>query len=330
MRSKIAAALAALPFAATANAANVYSACFYGGYSKNLPVTQLFLLEGDALRDYYGEWTYEKNLVWEEKFATEPGRVRPISGYMTGKFVSQFVEHAEASGHRGECWVTTSRQQAREWFNQRSRDGGVNVTELRDWRPTKTGVVGVQDWTGRAVAGGEVESEAQADDHPSRTEEKTVAAPTPPSRPKMTNAEADAKYEADMAEYKRKPAQQQKEIDDFKRAQDEVARKREELRLAAERAAADHQRQLAVHAEAVRNQQVEYQKEVAKPAGVANAVYRGFWGPDCATARLSATKGAGTSSTTRFKEVTTESPAGGCIVQGWWWNVAGGGTATRQ
>ena len=65
MRFKIAAALAALPFAATANAANVYSACYYQDDLGNLPVTQLFTLKGDALRDYYGEWTYEKNLVWE-------------------------------------------------------------------------------------------------------------------------------------------------------------------------------------------------------------------------------------------------------------------------
>ena len=146
----------------------------------------------------------------------------------------------------------------------------------------------------------------------------------------MTNAEADAKFAADKAEYEKKLAEQQKQVDDYKRAQDDVARKKEEQRRAVEQAAADHQKQLEAHAQSVRNQQLEYQKELTRPAGVPNAVYRGFWGPDCATARLSATQGAGTSSTTRFKEVTTVPESRGCIAQGWWWNVAGGGTATRQ
>ena len=146
----------------------------------------------------------------------------------------------------------------------------------------------------------------------------------------MTNAEADAKYEADMAEYKKKLAEQQKQVDDYKRAQDEVARTKEQQLRAAEQAAADYQKELAAHAETVRNQQLEYQREVARPAGVANAVYRGFWARDCDAARKSATLGAGTSSTTRFKEVTSVTDPSGCTVQGWWWNVAGGGTATRQ
>jgi hypothetical protein len=146
----------------------------------------------------------------------------------------------------------------------------------------------------------------------------------------MTNAEADAKFAADKAEYEKKLAEQQKQVDDFKRAQDEIARKKQEQKLAAERAAVDYQRQLEAHAQTIRNQQLEYQKEIARPAGVANAVYRGFWGPDCDAARKSATLGAGTSTTTRFKEVTARTETNGCTVQGWWWNVAGGGTATRQ
>jgi len=149
-------------------------------------------------------------------------------------------------------------------------------------------------------------------------------------RPKMTNAEADAKYEADMAEYKKQLSDQQKQVEAYKEAQDEVARKKQEQKLAADRAAADYQKQLEAHAQTVGNQQAEYQKELAKPAGVPSAVYRGFIGADCDAARRSATLGAGTSSTTRFKEVTSAPSGGGCLVQGWWWNVAGGGTATRQ
>jgi hypothetical protein len=51
MLFKIAAALAALPFATSANAANVYSACYFQDDFGNLPVTQLFTRKGDALRD---------------------------------------------------------------------------------------------------------------------------------------------------------------------------------------------------------------------------------------------------------------------------------------
>lgn len=157
-----------------------------------------------------------------------------------------------------------------------------------------------------------------------------VSESSTPRRPKMTNAEADAKYEADMAEYKKQLADQQKQVEAYRQAQDEVARKKDEQKLAAERAAADYQKQLEAHAQTVRNQQAEYQKELARPAGASNAVYRGFTGPDCDAARRSATLGAGTSSTTRFKEVIAVPSETGCLVQGWWWNVAGGGTATRQ
>jgi hypothetical protein len=151
-----------------------------------------------------------------------------------------------------------------------------------------------------------------------------------PRRSKMTNAEADAKYEAHMAEYKKQLSEQQKQVEAYNRAQDEIVRKKDEQKLAAERAAADYQKQLEAHAQTVRNQQAEYQKELAKPAGVPNAVYRGFLGADCDAARRSATLGAGTSSTTRFKEVTFAPSGNTCLVQGWWWNVPGGGTATRQ
>jgi hypothetical protein len=50
---------------------------------------------------------------------------------------------------------------------------------------------------------------------------------------------------------------------------------------------------LEAHAQAVRSQHLEYQKEIAKPAGVANAVYRGFGGPECDAALKSAKLEAG-------------------------------------
>ena len=330
MRFKIAAALAALPFATTANAANVYSACVYDNETGARGVTQLFTLKGDALRDYYGEWTYEKNKAWEEQFAQEPYETRSISGYYDHNFVGQFSKFAEAQGwsHPG-CWVTTSRDHALAWFAKYAR--GYETARAQDWRPdAKAGVVGVIDWSGRPVAGATEAETGRESDRPGPDRSEQAASTSAPHRPKMTSSEADAKFAADKAEYEKKLAEQQSQVDAYKRAQDEVARKKQEQKLGAERAAADYQRQLDAHAETVRNQQLEYQKEVAKPAGVANAVYRGFWGPDCDTARRSATLGAGTSTTTRFKEVTARTETNGCTVQGWWWNVAGGGTATRQ
>ena len=332
MRIKLAAALAALPFATAANAANVYSACTYDNETGASGVTQLFTLKDDALRDSYGEWTYEKNKVWEEQFAQEPHEVRRISGYYDYNFVGQFGKFAEKQGwSHPDCWVTTSRDHALAWFAKYGSK--LEIGRAQDWRPDKdAGVVGVSDWTGRPSAGASVEAEQEPEvDAPGSLEtEEAAASGSAPRRPKMTNAEADAKFEADIAEYKKKLAEQQKQVDDFKHAQDEVARRKQEMKLAAEQASADYQKQLEAHAQTVRNQQLEYQKEIAKPAGVPNAVYRGFWGPDCDVARRSATMGAGTSTTTRFKEVTNETGSNGCTVQGWWWNVAGGGTATRQ
>lgn len=96
-----------------------------------------------------------------------------------------------------------------------------------------------------------------------------------------------------------------------------------------ERAAADYQRQIEAHARTVRNQQFEYQKELARPAGVPTAAYRGFVGRTCEEARRNAVEGAGTTSGTQFKEVTTDTFNSNRIVQGWSWDTSKG-TATRQ
>jgi hypothetical protein len=327
MRFKFAAALVALPFATTAHAANnIYMACHYQDDRGINPVTQLFTLEGDAIGDSYSTWKYDGIKEWE---ASIPGEVRYTSSYTTKNFIGQFKKFAEEQGDsHSNCWVTTSRNLARDWFRTISAKPNYDFTRIQDWRPKNAGVLAVEDWSGNP-SGGVDEAEAKADSPISRPSEK-ASSDGPPKRHKMTNAEADAKFAADKAEYEKRLAEQQKQVDDFKRAQDEVARKKQEQKLAAERATADYQKQLEAHAQTVRNQQLEYQKELARPAGVANAVYRGFWGPDCDTARRSATQGAGTSSTTRFKEVTTVPDASGCTAQGWWWNVAGGGTATRQ
>jgi hypothetical protein len=101
MKLKLFAALAALPLAAAANAGNVYSACEYeDGNTGKRPFTQLFTLKGDALRDSYGQWTYEKNLEWEagnpvDKYTT----VRPVSGFYPSSLVGRSPGIAA-------CWPT--------------------------------------------------------------------------------------------------------------------------------------------------------------------------------------------------------------------------------
>jgi murein DD-endopeptidase MepM/ murein hydrolase activator NlpD len=329
MRLFLAAAFAALPFATSANAAKVYAACYYQDDVGKLPVTQLFTLEGDALRDYYGEFTYDKNRAWEEQFAQEADAVRPVSGFYEYNFVGQFSKFAEAQGDsHSNCWVTTSKDHALAWFAKRSREGRLDTGRIQDWRPVKAGVLAVEDWSGRPSANAAAEAEAEAPRTDAK-QSKEAAADSATSRHKMTNAEADSKFAADKAEYEKTLAQQQKQVDDFKRAQDEVARKKQEQRLAAERAAADYQRQLEAHARTVSDQQLEYQNQLAKPASAPNAIYRGFSARTCDEARVSAVKGAGTTSGTQFKEVRTETGSGTCVVQGWWWDTSKG-TATRQ
>jgi hypothetical protein len=336
MRLKFAAALAALPLATTANAANViYLACSAEEMEGTAHYTQLFTLKGDAIGDSYPTWKYDGIKEWEAQFAKEPDDVRGTSDYTFTNIIGQFSKFTEDHGmrHSG-CWVTTMKDHALAVAAKlRSRNYiKFEGSLVADWRPNgKAGVLGISDWSGNPVGGALSAEVADEDDRPSprRSEENSVTI-SAPTRHKMTNAEADAKYAADMADYNKKLADQQAQVDAYKQAQDDVERKKQEQKLQAERAAADYQRRLDQHVETVRNQQLEYQKELARPAGAPNAVYRGFWGPDCAAARLSATQGAGTSTSTRYKEVTTRPDGNGCLSQGWWWSVGGGGTATRQ
>ena len=330
MRITKAAALAALPFAtiavsAPANAANIYMACYYQDNNGIYPITQLFTLEGDAIGDSYPTWKYDGIKEWESQFAKGPDEVRYTSSYTTRNFIGQFKEFAKEFETHTACFVTTSKDHALAHIAKFSARNKVDQSRIRDWQPKNAGVLAIEDWSGRPSATQlEAEPEREAASTSSRED-----APKPPTRPKMTNAEADAKYEADMAEYRRKLAAQQEQVEAHKRAEDEVARKKREQKLAADRAAADYQRQLEVHARQVRDQQLEYRKQVAKPAGVANPIYRGFIGDTCDAARGSALRGAGTTSGTHFSEVTTETYNGNCLVQGWWWDTSKG-TATRQ
>ena len=247
MRIKLAVALAALPFATTANAANVYAACGHEDATGNSLMTQLFTLKGDALRDYYGEWTYEKNKAWEEQFAKEPDSVRPISGYYDYNFVGQFSKYAEAHGdsHAG-CWVTTSKEHALAWFATRSARRDIVTNLIRDWMPKDAGVVGVSDWSGRPV-GAAVEADAEPEaDEPSSRKTDEAASDSAPARHKMTNAEADAKFAADRAEYEKKLAEQKRKVAEYEQAQADVAKRKTEQAAAAQNYRAEFDRRHAL------------------------------------------------------------------------------------
>ncbi|MCL6684304.1 hypothetical protein [Sphingomonas alba] len=132
------------------------------------------------------------------------------------------------------------------------------------------------------------------------------------------NRAAQAKYEADLAA--------------VEQAKRDIEARKAANRAAADKVLADHARDMEAHAQQVRMADaanLEYKKQVAKPAGVPNPVYRGFIGKDCAAARMSATNGAGTDSGTKFIEVESEMVGGYCNVRGWSWSTQVGG-ASRQ
>ncbi len=139
------------------------------------------------------------------------------------------------------------------------------------------------------------------------------------------NREKQAKYEAELAE-------QQRKVAEYEQARRDVEAKKAEQRAAADRVLAEHQRRMNAHAQEVRladAASLEYKKELAKPANAPSAVYRGFTGNDCAMARLSAVKGAGTDSGTQFKEVESEMVSGHCVVRGWWWSTSKSGSSRQ-
>lgn len=132
------------------------------------------------------------------------------------------------------------------------------------------------------------------------------------------NRAAQEKYEAGLAA-----------VDQAKR---DIEARKAANRAAVDKVLADHAREMEVHAQQVRMADaaaLEYKKQVAKPYNAPNAIYRGFNGRDCAAARLSALKGAGTDSGTQFKEVESEMISGGCIVRGWHWSTQVGGSSRQ-
>ena len=152
MRLKFLTALAAIPFATAAQSANIYLACFYQDDMGKLPITQLFTLKGDAIGDSYPTWGYDGIAEWEAQFATQPDQVRETSSYTEKNIIGQFSKFAEANGDsHSVCWVTTKKDHAFAWFAKESAKGRLDVGRIKDWRPIKAGVLGVQDWSGNPV-----------------------------------------------------------------------------------------------------------------------------------------------------------------------------------
>ncbi|MCW0198178.1 hypothetical protein [Sphingopyxis sp.] len=128
--------------------AEVYAACFYqDGNTGKYPITQLFTLEDDALKDGYNEYTREKTAAWEKNAVKQIDQVRPIAGYYGYSFVGQFVKFAEDEKHeRGSCWMTTDKAHAFGWYRHVMAMGDRDNLSIAGWRPSKGTVLKVEEW----------------------------------------------------------------------------------------------------------------------------------------------------------------------------------------
>ncbi len=286
-RIKLLAALAALPFATSANAENLYFACYYQDNMGIYPITQLFTLKGDAIADSYPTWSYNGIKEWEAQFADKPDRVRFTSDYTTRNIIGQYMKFAEEWGTHNQCWVTTSRERALAWFASMSAQNRVDQTRIQDWRPSNAGVLAVSDWSGRASAtpaeelatsaSSSAEAEANGDDE---VQEAAAPAPTKGSRQQADAERAAARQRAHEAvvernrlaqeKYEAELAEQQRKVAEFKRATEEVAQRKAEQQAAAERVLADFDKAKAAHEETLRQHNAElakYNAEVASASG---------------------------------------------------------------
>ena len=114
----------------------------------------------------------------------------------------------------------------------------------------------------KATLAGKSRSATPSSGEPPRKSAAQIAAEEAAKR----RAEYEAEFQKKQAEYERKLAEQQQQVEDYKRAQEELARTKEQQRLAAEKALADYQGQLAAHAETIRQHDAEvakYEQELA-------------------------------------------------------------------
>jgi hypothetical protein len=128
--------------------ADVYAACYYqDGNTGKYPITQLFTLEDDALKDGYGEYSREKTAAWEKNAVKQVDEVRFVTTYYVHNFVGQFMKFAEDEKHeRGSCWMTTDKAHAFGWYRRVIAMGDRDKLSIADWRPSKGTVRNVEEW----------------------------------------------------------------------------------------------------------------------------------------------------------------------------------------
>ena len=148
MKSKLLVALAALPLAAAANAANVYSACeVENSDTGKRAFTQLFTLKGDALTDGYGAYSYEKALEWEAQSPVDKyTNMQRIGGYKPDSLVGQFKTFAGKDAQSADCYVTTDKERAFAWYRMLLADKRYDKFTIQDWRPTKDAFISAEQW----------------------------------------------------------------------------------------------------------------------------------------------------------------------------------------
>lgn len=280
--------------------------------SGRVVASRLFTVGEEAIYEGRGVFTHDKIVDWEAQFPPPKNNVRPIGSYKLSNLVGQFHQLAATRGDsNANCWVTTERARAALWYADLDAHGQVDVISIQDWRPSGVRFSSVSDWAGRIVEQGSALAAASA------ATTKVSGASDMPTRPKKSNAEADAEYAAAMEVYNRQLAEQQAAVAEFEQKQKRLAETKVAQSMAVTEASSDYQKRLADHDAQVQAQQLEYKKQVARPAGIANAVYRGFGGASCDAAQRAA---KGSSGGSNFVPVATKRSAGTCTVEGWWWN----------
>jgi hypothetical protein len=148
LKLKLIAALIALPLAAGAHAANVFSFCEYENSDDGKrPFTQLFTLEGDALKDSYGSYRYDKVLEWEAQFPVDKyTNAQPVSGFYPTSLVGQFKKFAGKDEQSANCFVTTDKERAFAWYRSRLADKRYDKFTIENWRPTADAFVKAEQW----------------------------------------------------------------------------------------------------------------------------------------------------------------------------------------
>jgi hypothetical protein len=269
------------------------------------------------------------------RVSTRITRPFPIADGVVQKDLERLVRHwnmnSKVPSMDGRCAVGTVAE-IQEYVTKWSTENGLEIVDFKpDWQIITFNRLG-GDGQEKAVA---EPSRADISTTPKTLKGSSLGSLAQDEQRKKAleahaaveerNRQAQAKYEAELAEQKRKVAE-------YEQAQRDIEAKKAEQRAAADRVLAEHQRRMNVHAQEVRMAgaaSLDYKKTLAKPANAPSAVYRGFTGNDCALARLSALKGAGTDSGTQFKEVESEMVSGHCVVRGWWWSTSKSGSSRQ-